>query len=587
MGSVTIYLLVEKSLTAAGVLSATEDDGDDFHFESMSHILPADSSLAELMDLVELKSFTNEQKLRNITILDLSYNPVKNISSIVRMNTEHSGPMSKTLHYMSWYPSGKLCILPLSSNKSMTDTDIEKRDELMLQRFLKWQSRNVVQEEDFAYNNPAIQNQRIVAPSNNRDGVKWTGVGAGKHHTEQIMKPSEIFSAVSNRDHNDYTHQDEQSGQKKPPAKKKRSEKQRTQRLDALIQNLAQTTSKDGKKKRVSDKVRTMLIKSRADGNTKLRMEDRFHLEILQLIDDGDMSASNAAASNETAATSYKFFSRVTTAGKVASCISGSICKTKSVELLVSSNKKNYRRLPNMMSLHDAQQAGWLQEFDAVVIRTFSLERDDEFGQSKSVLDPESDVDSENEAGAMEIESRSVSCSNGALPADKDACDTEVDAQADHLQHRLHMIYNMTSGEKSTKKKKPVSKQVQRMLMKSKSTGNKVIKPDDRVHLDTVIFYDNGSEDIDGAYSSSFRFFSKRTSVENLASTFQDEKAKNVVEIVVSQPCKASSIGCVYQNLLPSKLTLEEAVKQGLLEDFGRIIVRLTSSGCHGHLPPP
>jgi hypothetical protein len=586
MGSVTIHLLVEKSLTTAGV--STENDDDDFHFESMSHILAADSSLAEVMDLVEVNLFTNEQKLQNITILDLSYNPVKNISSIVRLNTEQSGPMSKTLQFMNWYPSGKLCILPNPARK--TDTDIEKGDEVMLQRFLKWQSRNVVQDEDFAYNNPTIQNQHFVAPIS-KEGVQWIGVGADKHETQQVMKPSEIFSAVSNRADNDHTHQDEQDEQKKPPAKKKRSEKQRTQRLDALIQDLAQSTSKDGKKKRVSDKVRTMLIKSRADGNKKLRMEDRFHLEVRRLIDDGDMSASNTAASNETAATttSYNFFSRVTTAGRVASTVSGSIDKNKSVEFLVSfKNNKNYRRLPNTMSLHDAQQAGWLQEFDAVVIRTFPLERDDEFGQSKSVLDPESDVDSENEAEAMELESRSITSSTGTSLTDKDVgvCNTEVDVQDDHLQQRLHMIYNMTtSAEKSTKKKKPVSKQVQRMLMKSKSTGNKGIKPDDRVHLDTVIFHDDGSENIDGAYSTSFRFFSKRLSVENLVSSFQDETAQNV-EILVSQPCETSSMGCVYRNLPPSKLTLEEAVKQGLLEDFGRIIVRLTSSDCPGNVPP-
>ena len=139
------------------------------------------------------------------------------------------------------------------------------------------------------------------------------------------------------------------------------------------------------------------------------------------------------------------------------------------------------------------------------------------------------------------------------------------------------MINNATSVEKSTKKNKPVSKQVQRMLMKSKSTGNKGVKPDDRVHLDTVTFHDDGSKDIDGTYSNSFRFFSKRTSVEHLVSSFQDKKAQHV-EIFVSRPCEASSIGMVYQTLPPSNLTLGDVVEQGLLEDFGRIIVRVTSS---------
>eukprot|EP00984_Skeletonema_dohrnii_P004319 scaffold1531_cov78-Skeletonema_dohrnii-CCMP3373.AAC.1 len=571
MGSVTIHFLVEKSLKADDV-PLPEDD--DFHFESTSHILLADSSLVELMDVVQLKPTlckNNRDKLQNVTILDLSYNPVKNISSIVRMNTELSGPRSKTLQSMNWYPSGKLCILPLPASTSMVDnTDIEKGDEVMLQRFLKWQSRNVVHDEDFAYNDPALQNKQYATANKKEESVQWTGVGADNNH--QSMKPSEIFSAVSNRADNDDTHQEE----KKPPAKKKRSEKQRTQRLDNIIQNLART-SKDGKNKRVSDKVRTMLIKSRADGNKKLRMEDRFHLELLCLIDDGDnnMLASTTAASKENSASSYRFFSRVTTAGRVASSVSGPIGKSMSVEFLVSLNNI-YKRLPNTMSLHDAQQGGWLQEFDTIVIRTFSLDRD---CQSKSVLelesDANSDVDSEIGAEVMQVEDIDLESSAGASLMDKqDVCNPETDKQDDHFQQRLHMVYNTTSADKSARKKKPVSKQVQRMLMKSKSTGNKGIKPDDRVHLDIVIFNDDGSEDISGACSSSFRFFSKRTSIEQLASTLQDKKGQTA-EIFVAKPSATSSLGCAYKQLPTTNLTLDEALKNGL-EDFGRIIVRLT-----------
>ena len=572
---------MEKSLKADDV-PLPEDD--DFHFESTSHVLLADSSLVELMDLVELKQPTlcnnNKDKLQNVTILDLSYNPVKNISSIVRMNTELSGPRSKTLQSMNWYPSGKLCILPLPASKSMVDnTNIEKGDEVMLQRFLTWQSRNVVHDEDFAYNDPTIQNQQYATANKKDESVQWTGVGAVDNH--QTMKPSEIFSAVSNRADNDDTHQEEQQGQTKPPrAKKKRSEKQRTQRLDNIIQNLART-SKDGKKKRVSDKVRTMLIKSRADGNKKLRMEDRFHLELLCLIDDGDnnMLASTTAASKDNSASSYRFFSRVTTAGRVASSVSGPIGKSMSVEFLVSLNNI-YRRLPNTMSLHDAQQGGWLQEFDTTVIRTFSLEQD---CQSKSVLelesDADSDVDSDIGADAMQVEDIDLDSSAGASPIDKqDVCNPETDKQDDHFQQRLHMVYNTTSADKSAKKKKPVSKQVQRMLIKSKSTGNKGIKPDDRVHLDIVIFNDDGSEDISGACSSSFRFFSKRTSIEQLASTFQDKKGQTA-EIFVAKPSATSSLGFAYHQLPAANLTLEDALKNGL-EDFGRIIVRLTCECC-------
>jgi hypothetical protein len=318
----------------------------------------------------------------------------------------------------------------------------------MLQKFLKWQSRNVVKDEDFAYNNPLIQNHRFIAAT--KEGVLWTGIGAD--NTQLRMKPSDIFTAVSHRSDN-YDDDNKQCGQReqsKPPPKKKRSEKQRTQRLDSLIQNLAQATTV-GKKKRVSDKVRNMLIKSRAEGNKKIRMEDRFHLELLHLIDVEDSSTKNAASNG----TSYLFFSRVTTAGKVASSVAGPIGNSKSVEFLVSfppgidGVTTTYRRLPNTMSLHEAQQAGYLQEFDMVVIRMFSIDRHDEFSQSKSVLDPDDD-ENENEAEEMLIES-SGECSSippiGAT-VEQDTCSSEVNEQVDHLQQRFHMAYQTAVDEK-------------------------------------------------------------------------------------------------------------------------------------------
>jgi hypothetical protein len=605
----------DSGLSASEMITSGDGNADNFQFESVSHTLPADSSLAELMDLVVLKLLNDDatmlsknDKLQQLTILDLSYNPVKNISNICRINTDITGPKSKTLQSMNWYPSGKICFLPLpSTTTTITSStpsiiDMEKGDELMLQKFLTWQSRNVVKDEDFAYNDPNIiqyQHQHNSEKKAHDDmGVQWTGVGADSSATQQRMKPSEIFTAVSTRSDNDNDHD---IHKKKPPAKKKRSEKQRSQRLDTLIQNLtakSSSSSKDGggKKKRVSDKVRTMLIKSRAEGNKKLRMEDRFHLELLQLIDNGEENDDDIKSSDKTTtATSYKFFSRVTTAGRVASSVAGTIGNRKSVEFLVAfppestkddTTNSKYRRLPNTMPLHDAQQAGWLQEFDVVVIRIFSIDRDDEFGQSKSVLDAESDVDSENNDEVDDdvvmqiIESPSES---SCAPMNKDTSNFEADEQDDdnRLQQRLHLIYQTTSfddKQKSTKKKKPVSKQVQAMLMKSKSTGNKGIKPNDRVHFETVIYRDDGSEDIQGACSSSFRFFSKRISVDELISTFQNEKDLQNVEIITSQSCSSSSLGCIYKKLTPSQATIEETVKLGFLEDFGRIIVRSTLS---------
>ncbi len=68
---------------------------------------------------------------------------------------------------------------------------------------------------------------------------------------------------------------------------------------------------------------------------------------------------------------------------------------------------EGYRRLPNAMTLHDTERAGWVSEFDKVVVRMYSLVaccgggggvavvdgEDGDCGPSKSVLDPDSDGD--------------------------------------------------------------------------------------------------------------------------------------------------------------------------------------------------
>ena len=149
-----------------------------------------------------------------------------------------------------------------------------------------------------------------------------------------------------------------------------------------------------------------MLLKSRSEGNKKMRMEDRFHLEVLRLWDvagEDDMSKH----SNNT--TEYRFFSRQTTAGRVASSVAPNLGNAKASEFLVlypspsadnaqqqqqQEHEKRYRRLPNTMSLHDAQAAGWVKEFGVVVVRIYSLVGGvdgEEFGPSKSVLDTDSD----------------------------------------------------------------------------------------------------------------------------------------------------------------------------------------------------
>lgn len=123
--------------------------------------------------------------------------------------------------------------------------------------------------------------------------------------------------------------------------------------------------------------------------------------------------------------TSYRFYSRQTTVGRVASSIASNLGDERASEFLARCpppshvagdvtqprqqrhrGNDRYRRLPNTMTLHDAERAGWVQEFDAILVLVYPLAvrrdgvgtmvadgEDGDRGPSKSVLDPDSKDD--------------------------------------------------------------------------------------------------------------------------------------------------------------------------------------------------
>ncbi|KAL7532438.1 hypothetical protein ACHAXR_004621 [Thalassiosira sp. AJA248-18] len=653
MGDVTIYLLLDSSLVGEVAVTPLppsssaplSSKSESFQFQSISHVISADASLAELMDFISSRlaapssssESTADTAERNewidkLTILDVSYHPAKVISPIVRKYTQVSGPNSKTLHSLGWYPSGKLVVLPSPKKNSAAGSD--EQEEHLLNRFLEWQGRNVLQHEEFAYNNPAAANggKRLSDNGGTTTAatarVQWTGVGATTTHGHTTeMKPSDIFNAVEQRsDHDDNMQQNTSSSSKPKNKKPKRSEKERTQRLDALLQNLDAKSSSSGssstkkKKKAVSEKVRTMLLKSRSEGNKKLRMEDRFHLEVVRLWDVGaaaeiDTSTTNKQKNSNNnegdSGSSYRFFSRQTTAGKVASTMAPSLGSAKAAELLISyppagnaelmQHEKRYRRLPNTMSLHDAQTAGWVKDFDMVVVRIYSLVGHEcgEFGPSKSVLDPDSDDEMDND----EEDGNDVGCGDdvdkdqATMEVDKDmdesklANDTELSQESQQrLQQRIHTIFQSLEENNSMptkKKKKQVSKQMRNMLIKSKSTGNARLKQEDRLYLEVILFHDDGAPDVDSSpYSSSYRFFSRRNDVQHVItvcnsnsskmSSGNDDNSNACTEFIVSRPSDDAAFKFEYQ-AIPTALTLEEAIQEGHVENFGRVLIRVCS----------
>ena len=162
------------------------------------------------------------------------------------------------------------------------------------------------------------------------------------------------------------------------------------------------------------------------------------------------------------------------------------------------------------------------------------------------------------------------------------------------LQQRMHEIFqSMEHDNPATKKKKkkPVSKQVHNMLIKSKATGNPRIKQEDRIYLEVVLVFDDiGSVQHDNI-SSSYRYFSTKNDVQhiltvcNSRTTVSSDNAppimveELVVQISATDNTKINdSENAMSYYSLPKTLTIEEAIQNGYLDNFGRVLIRVCSS---------
>jgi hypothetical protein len=113
--------------------------------------------------------------------------------------------------------------------------------------------------------------------------------------------------------------------------------------------------------------VRQMLIKSRAVGEKRVRSEDRFYLEVIFL--DGEDSAS----SSTTDASSYRFFSRLAAAGRVADLVDAQYPGRRdedTLEILAKDEGTGeLRRIPNTAHLNDLEKKSKVMPFSRVVVR--------------------------------------------------------------------------------------------------------------------------------------------------------------------------------------------------------------------------
>jgi hypothetical protein len=351
-----------------------------------------------------------------LNLYDCTTYPPKEITSLVNQYTSSIGPKSITLQRLNWFPSAKLFICQADDQHTISSI----------------LTSNVHLLDEFEYNNPEIRKEAMAGqegghqkqqqqqqgqsldPNKDNQKVQLTGdLGTAVKKTvgsSTKLLPSDVFKAVENRfDINDGDNNNNNDDNKVTAAmvkqQRRKKEENRRKLLDMRLEQLESKSAKKSsgsnsnnnktakKKKKVSDQVKKMLIKSRSEGNKKIRVEDRFYLDTVLLdetkvdVNDNDDSNGDSLLGDESKnveqfmSSSYMFFSRVATVGKVVSTRVGSLASSrdKGAELLVltsvdSTDSMVYRRLPPTLPLHEAESKGYFKNFGRVIVRIFKAD---------------------------------------------------------------------------------------------------------------------------------------------------------------------------------------------------------------------
>ncbi len=317
-----------------------------------------------------------------LILYDCTTYPPKNITSQVNQFTCTVGPKSITLQSLGWFPSAKLCICQADDEVTISSI-INSKIHLL---------------EEFEYNNPELRKKiGLDKDKRNENKIELTGeLGAAVKSSSSQILPSQLLKAVESRfEEAEYKQGDNESH--KQPTKRHRTEQERRIFLDLRLDQLEKNIKKTGKNKKMSEQVMKILIKSRAEGDKKVRQEDRFYLEVV-LLDESNIELCDDCDINVEAfmKSTHMFFSRVATIGKIVSIGAGSLAsaRDKGAELLVltetatgsEGDEKVYRRLPPTLPIYEAEKKGYIQNFGRVIVRIFKGEIDAiAAGYSKSI----------------------------------------------------------------------------------------------------------------------------------------------------------------------------------------------------------
>jgi hypothetical protein len=564
---------------------------------TISKICSADTTIREVVEeiTVDSSSSSSSPPLRfallpllqanRVCLWDCTIHPPVDISDWpISIYTEKGGPNSKTLFDAKWYPSGSLQVVPAGQGP---------------------QTASAGHYDDSQYNlpsdsvQPATQQQQqarvqlVSATPNSTTAVTATT----NNMLHGLPAPSQVLHAVTKRfDDGDGNNEAESAAADQAAAVQIRRQNQqavaarqtdRFLKLEQRIRSLQEASSSSGgKNKKVSDQVRSMLIKSRATGRSDLKMQDRVFLH--GMIDQGEATMREG----------YRYFSLQDTVGRVLSTFANKTETGKDAELLIrrlpkahasvmNENENNetavvYRRLPTLMRLYEAISQQHLADIDTVVIRLYNSAQEE---ATPSVVDDKEDI----QPDMMDTETTTVTTDNvppdmmdtqtttapeNNAPEEKSTHDAE-EVTNDRL---TDAIRNMDEGKDPKKKKKKSSAattKVRQMQMKSRATGDaKQVKMEDRFFLELVIVTDEASGDQCTATAAPL-FVSQTNNFERLvrdhgkAPTASQQWQWEIL-VPVSDDAENSS----YRRITDSQMSFQDAQKSKTVNPFDRLILQ-------------
>jgi hypothetical protein len=591
MGDCRIRIVIAKVLLTADSPSKTTETSFSENEKTISFatMVSADTTVREVVEKNEILWQFFAETLKTSTsssprfrLWDCTFYPPKDITSWPLLEfPDLQGSKSKTLLTAGWFPSGTLLALP----SDMTPNDIVDQE----QQYVDVQFNNIQGQSLGGGGSGYVQSKNLKVEFKNPT----------LHSADQPLLPSHVMASVANRfeDDDDFEiptdvlEQEARIIRRQNKEEQLQRERTRVAKLEARIMRLEEqplqaSEGKAQKNRNISDQVLRMLVKSRATGEERLKMQDRVYFQCIVFTDTAPSKTCGQKYDQGT--TEYRYFSPQDTFARIASSFSSGstndkdmfsevLCRQVVTEADDTSNAgvAVHRRLPITMRVYEAIAQGFLKDPDQVntlIIRRFK-DRED---STPSIVQKDTTARRIREANeptmdnndAHKKESRPL---HNASPAQYNHNDGMEFADP-NLTDALQKIDNANiKGKKSTKQMSSATLKVLQMKMKSKSKGDtkRIPKIEDRFFLEVVTVSKTGS------VTSECIFLAKTDPIERIREYACIAGAGKGSSLCAdSWDFLVPNEDDTFRLITTTSLATQDAEKQGLLNSYGRLILR-------------